>query len=187
MDLYEQLLLKSYGREAADAYRHYLPSEADIKLLGEKATSVLTHFKPEPGACVMLSALGAAAFQQTGSEAPIYVVAGSLSLGGTRLFGKDGPIDGDAVFSQSNFSWDGHAWIVLGDRMLDISLPRTARSTKSPPALDHHVWAELGKRGPMVCRLSDALGLTYIPQYVLRDEQITGLIKGAKSGRRLNR
>ena len=31
----------------------------------------------------------------------------------------------------------------------------------------------------MICRIADALGLTYVPQDVLKDEQITALVKGA--------
>jgi hypothetical protein len=57
---------------------------------------------------------------------------------------------------------------------------RTAHSPKSPPLLKQYVDERLGgERRPMLCDLSDALGLTYMPQYVLKDEQITALVKGA--------
>lgn len=64
--------------------------------------------------------------------------------------------------------------------MLDISLLRTANSLDSPPALASYVNEKLeGARKPMICRIADALGLTYVPQDVLKDEQITALVKGA--------
>jgi hypothetical protein len=56
----------------------------------------------------------------------------------------------------------------------------TAHSPNSPRALTRHVNERLGgERKPMICRVSNALGLTYVPQYVLRDEQITALVMGA--------
>lgn len=178
VDLYE-LIQRSHGREAADAYRAYAPTEDDIALLAHEATKVLAAFGNEPGACVLLSACCAAAFLE-GRKAPLHVVAGSLSIEGVPIFSDGKPFDGDAVFSQSNISWDGHAWLVLGDRMLDISLMRTAHSQKSPPALTRYVMDRLGsRRTPMVCQVSEALGMAYVPQYVLRDDQITGLVKGA--------
>ena len=47
--------------------------------------------------------------------------------------------DGKARFSETNMSWDGHAWIVYGDWLADVSLFRTADSDKSSPTLKEHV------------------------------------------------
>jgi hypothetical protein len=65
---------------------------------------------------------------------------GSRFIGDTRVFGEAARLDGKARFSASNPSWDGHAWVVLGDRLLDPSIFRTAYSRLfSPPALASHV------------------------------------------------
>lgn len=153
------LIARSYDQEAADAYRSYSPSVAELELLKQKASCVLSIFENEPGACVKLSVLCAAAFQQV-SDAPIYVVAGSLADGDTYTFGSNDPVDGGTIFSNSDPSWNGHAWIVLGEWMLDISLLRTAYSSNSPPTLTNYVNSKLGgARNPIVCRISDALGL----------------------------
>src|SRR6478735_8550189 len=95
MDLPE-LIVRSYGQEAANAYRSYSPTVAELKLLEQKASCVLSTFENEPGDCVKLSVLCAAAFQQI-SDAPIYVVAGSLADGDTYIFGSNDPVDGDTI------------------------------------------------------------------------------------------
>ena len=182
MDIHElitELVARSYGQEAAGAYRAYQTTPEDLQLLAQHATRVLAAFANEPGACVLLCACCAAAFLEA-RRAPLYVVTGSLLIGETPIFGDGQPFDGDVLFSQSNMDWDGHAWIVLGKKMVDISLMRTAHSQHSPPALTQHINEQLGgQRTPILCDMSDPLGFTYVPQYVLSDEQITGFVRGA--------
>jgi hypothetical protein len=85
---------------------------------------------------------------------PAYVVAGSLYAGDMRIFGEDVEFDGKARFSETNMSWDGHAWIVYGDWLADVSLFRTADSDKSSPALKEHVKRQFGHgKGLYACKL----------------------------------
>jgi hypothetical protein len=50
VDLYE-LIARSYCQDAADAYRAYSPSDADLRLLAEKAGSVLAAMKLALASC----------------------------------------------------------------------------------------------------------------------------------------
>lgn len=100
----------------------------------------------------------------------------------TRVFGSDDELDGKSRFSKSDPSWDGHAWIALGDYVADVSLFRTARSGKSLPALASHVATEFGpKAGLMICEERDVekSGLRYEARYVLTQDQVDGLARGA--------
>jgi hypothetical protein len=107
------------------------------------------------------------------------LVLGSSAI---RVVGEAARLDGKARFSASNPSWDGHAWVVLGDRLLDPSIFRTAYSRFSPPALASHVRKELGKgRGMLVCPIDKTMevSLRYEPEYVLTQGQVDGNARGA--------
>ena len=113
-----------------------------------------------------------------------YVVVGSLYVGDARIFGEDGDVDGRDRFSRSDPSWDGHAWLVSGDWLADVSIFRTAYSRVSPPALAAHVVREFGTgRGLMLrkCKTVSESGLRYVPQYVLTREQVDALGRGARA------
>jgi hypothetical protein len=117
------------------------------------------------------------------SSPPAYVVAGQLWIGETRVFGEEAPIDGQR-FSQSNPSWDGHAWIICGDYLADIAICRTAYSNFSPPALAEHVKRQFGTgKGLLICKSHDVIksGLGYVPQYVLTQGQVDALGRGAQA------
>ena len=113
---------------------------------------------------------------------PAYVVAGTLAVMGQRIFGDGHPIDGK-IFDESNSDWDGHAWVMFGPLIADISLFRTAYSAQSPRLLANHVRHEFGSgRGLLIVRWSDApkSGLHYSPQYVLAETQVDALARGAQ-------
>jgi hypothetical protein len=148
---------------------------------------LLKHFPTVPGACVMMSTLLACKLEKLALP-PAYVVAGSLYvvgsrfLGETRIFGEVARLDGKARFSASGPSWDGHAWVVFGDRLLDPSIFRTAYSRFSPPVLASHVRKEFGEgRGMLVCLIGKTMkaSLRYEPEYVLTQGQVDGNARGA--------
>jgi hypothetical protein len=176
-----ELIAQTYGIEAARVYRAFKPNESDLIDLTEIGEKLLRLFPPTPGASVMMSALYAAGVRAV-TKAPVYVVAGSLSVGGTHVFGQEGDIDGPARFSKADLSWNGHAWTMFGDRIADISIFRTAYSPNSPAALAKHVLQEFGSdRGVWICKVDDATksGLSYEPQYVLSDHQVADLAREA--------
>ena len=180
MDI-KELITHSFGADAAEAWSSFSPSAQQVQLLADAGRKVLEIYPSRPGACALMSALYALHLEKLEGP-PAYVVAGSLFIGTTRIFGEDSELDGAARFSQSDLSWDGHAWIVSGNRLADVSIFRTAYSPFSPPALATHVLQEFGKnRGLMICKIEDAIksGLRYEPRYVLTRAQVDGLGAGA--------
>jgi hypothetical protein len=178
-----KLIAESHGTISAEAYHAFEPSGSDLTDLAEVGRKLLIAFPKLPAACLMMSALYAAGLRAV-TKAPVYVVAGSLSIKGERIFGEDSDIDGSVRFSKSNPSWNGHAWLIFGSRLADVSIFRTAYSRESPPRLAAHVLDEFGVGcGLLICKIDDAVksGLSYIPEYVLSDEQAASLARGALS------
>ncbi len=179
-----ELITESFGLEAAEQWSRFTVGEGDKRKLVDSARKVLEIFPGrEPGACCLMSAIYLLALEKMEGP-PAYVVAGSLYVGDTCVFGEDGELDGKTRFSQSNLSWDGHAWIVCGDCLSDVSLFRTADGAKSPPALKVHVERKFGRgRGLYACKIERAIedGLRYEPRYVLTQDQVDVLGRGAKA------
>ncbi len=176
----DRLIAASHSPDAARAFRAYAPGAVEKDHLASVGGTVLRDFLPLPGACTLLSAVYATRLRSV-IDGPVHVVAGDLSADGVRVFGNGQPID-RAIFSQTNLSWDGHVWVMLGGYVADVSLFRTARSKGSPPALAALVSREFGPHtGLVVVKWRDAplSGLAYSPRYVLTDEQIATLDRSA--------
>lgn len=177
-----ELIAASFGPDAAEAWTKTTLNDTDKQKLVEAGRQVLDLM---PGrmahACALMSAAYSIALEKL--DAPRgYVVAGSLCVGDTRVFGKDGELDWKRCFSRSNPSWDGHSWIVCGDWLADASVFRTADSTGSPPALSRYVEENFGRgRGLMAVKLAafDGPDLRYVPQYVLTQGEVDALARGA--------
>jgi len=181
-DAVQSLITASFSQEDADTFTSYTPSDADIDALAQVGRDVLAVFRPIPGACMVMSALYSVMLERLVKQ-KAYVVAGSLYVGDVRIFGEDGGIDGKNRFSKSDVSWDGHGWVVLGDRIADVSLFRTARSGKSHPILASYVAAEFGPNtGLLICRDTEAGrgAFRFEPRYVLSQDQVDALARGAK-------
>ena len=72
--------------------------------------------------------------------------------------------------------------MLLGDRIADISVFRTAYSAYSPPALAQHVRQKMGLNPGLAIWDAVALeedGFDYRAKHVLSEEQVTGLVRGA--------
>ena len=146
--------------------------------LAEAGRDVLHLFKSGPGRCTAMTAVYVWRLRDM-IDAPVFMVAGDLHAGRERLFGTGEPIDGPGIFSRYNHSWDGHAWLVLGPMLADISICRTAFSPRSPPLLAHHFRAMFSATTGLVAADATALadmGLFYTPRYVLTDTEISGLV-----------
>ena len=150
-----KLIAESYGAESANAYRAFEPAASELDDLSEAGQTLLRVFPQLPGACLMMSALYEVGIRAV-TKSPVYVVAGSFSVKGVRIFGDDSDIDGAVRFSKSDQTWDGHAWLVFGNYLADVSVFRTAYSSKCHPLLRTHVIAEFGVgRGLLVCKIED--------------------------------
>ena len=175
------LIAQSYSAEAAKTFRAFEPSDADFDALKQVGRELQIVFKPIPGACIMMSALLILGLE-TLTKAPTYLVAGSLAVGATRVFGDGGAVDAAKAFGQSNPSWDGHAWVQFGKFIADMLIFRTAYSSKSPPLLAKHVRATHGEGRGILIGTYEALArddsLIYEPQYVLPKEQLDRITNG---------
>jgi hypothetical protein len=80
------LIAASFGAEAADAWTKFEPSQDHLQTLASAGREVLTMFPTMPGACAMMSAVYSLRLEKLGAP-PAYVVASSLFLGDTRIFG----------------------------------------------------------------------------------------------------
>jgi hypothetical protein len=184
----ETLIGEAFGADAAKAWAKFSPTSKTVDAISEAGQQLLMDFPTMPGAGVMLSALCVRQLEKL-KVGPTYVVAGSLYLrgqdyvGDKLVFGKPGKLDGQAKFSSSDLAWDGHVWIVCGDRLVDVSLFRTAYSRFSPPALAAHIRKKIGEeRDLMICKLEDVAvyyGLRYETQYVLKQDQVDAVARGA--------
>jgi hypothetical protein len=177
-----ELIIATYGADAAEAWAKCSLGDADREKLVEAGRRTLDLFPGRmPHACALMSAVYFVALEKL--EAPhAYVVAGSLYVGNTRVFGEDGDINWKSRFATSNLDWDGHAWIVCGDWLADASILRTAASKGSAPALSRYVEeTERADLGLMACKLNvlERTGLRYLPQYVLPQDQVDALVRGA--------
>ena len=178
----DKLIAATHGQAVARAHRAYTTTRPELQQAADIGREVLRYFAPIAGACTGLSAVYAAALKGVGNL-PAYVVAGSLSADDRRVFGDGKPLNGKAVFSQSDPSWDGHVWLMIGDYIADISIGWTARLS-GPPALASLVGREMGPNaGLMIVKWRDAplSGLSYSPQYVLTDDQVAVLDHSART------
>ena len=180
MDLRE-LIAESFGEVAAEQWSDLAVGEDDKRKLADAGRQVLQLFPGRTSyACCLMSAAYSVMLEHVGTK-PAYVVAGSLYAGDMRIFGEDVEFDGKARFSETNMSWDGHAWIVYGDWLADVSLFRTADSDKSSPALKEHVKRQFGHgKGLYACKLGSEVehGFRYQPRYVLTLDQVNALARG---------
>ncbi len=176
------LIANSRGPGAASSFQAFKITEADKAQMAEVGCNLLKVFPKRPGACIVMSALYALGIRKAAPHVPTYVIAGDLFVGESRVFGDDSDVNGEVRFSHSHPSWDGHAWLVAGDFLADVSIFRTAYSPKSPPLLAAHVTKEFGTgRGLFISPIETTgqSGLVYVPKYVLTEEQLEALARGA--------
>lgn len=175
-----ELIKQSYSESEASKYVKYTLTKEDYDLIFDSAESVLYNIPPSPYCCAPMSAIWTAMIRDH-TDIPAYMVAGSLDMMGKRIFGNNmNAHDMSQTFSESKLDWDGHCWVVFGDCIGDISLFRTAYSEYTPELLGKMIRSQFGEgRGMLLATPSKLLehGLVYTPNYVLKDSQITGLVK----------
>lgn len=176
-----RLIAAQHGWPAAKAFKSYEMGEADRATIASCAVQLLAAFPATPYANAVMS--GAFAVQlERALTAPVHVVAGTLAVEGQPVFGDRQPFDGPAIFGASHPEFHGHVWVMIGPYVADISLFRSAYSRSGPPRLSRHVDLVFGPgKGLYVddwqrCRQR---GLSYEPQYVLSEEEVTRLMGGA--------
>lgn len=178
------LIAASYSKADAEAAMSFQPSKFAVQQLSDAGKEVLKLFPDKPGACALMTAMWAA-FIRDNTEYPIHAFAGSLFVDGVHVFGSDSTANQTkGAFTATNLDWDGHCWIVFGNLIADISLFRTAYSDASPLALKKKIVAEFGTGRRLFIAPLHVLaetGIVYDAQYVLTDDEITGLFNGART------
>lgn len=116
-----------------------------------------------------------------------YYVAGDLYVRGRMTFGST-DLNVAQRLGESSDAWDGHCWLALGRYVGDISVFCTAYAQPQGSNLRQAVLDEFEPgRGLFLMRCSDALttGFDYRPKYVVRESEITALIKSARAAGKL--
>ena len=176
-----KLVSIDHGWPAAKAFKAYRMLDSDRAALSARAVDLLKVFPPIPGACALMSAALAVSLERRLS-APVYLVAGTLTVEGVPAFGKREPIDGAQVFAASNPDWDGHVWAMIGPYIVDISIFRTAYSSTGPARLARHILSTFGPNKGLyvdLWRHTGRVGLGYEPHHVLSNDEVTALMQGA--------
>jgi hypothetical protein len=171
-----------HSREAAVVFESYEPGAEEWDIFKRVSFEVLQQTRFEAGACTVLSALLAKRLTEA-LGTPVPVVAGALKIAGQYMFGSDRSFDGAETFSRSADDWDGHCWILLGRRIVDASLGRTARTGRCPPLLSRTVISAYGEQAGVVAGTNAEMrdvGLFYLPRYVLTPAQVAALAAGAE-------
>lgn len=153
-----------------DAHRAYVPNESDDAALKKLTIGLLTIFKPVPGVCFMMNALLASGIRkQTGL--PVAVVVGDFFVGPHQVFATQPNQDWTEI-GRSSGTVDGHAWIQIGERMIEVSVLRTIRlGGVSPEAVDI-VHRHLGEnRGAVFGEFPIIQPFYYRPRYVMTPDQ----------------
>lgn len=177
-----KLIAVNHGWPTAKAFKAYVASDEDKAAVATKARDVLRVFPEAAGACALMSAAFAVHLERE-LDAPIHVVAGTLTIDGEPVIGDRQPFDGRVIFGADEFAWDGHVWVMIGPYIADLSIFRTAYSPVSPPNLTRHIAHVFGAGKGLYFdrwRHTRQLGLGYHPQYVLSEAEVTALLAGAQ-------
>jgi hypothetical protein len=176
-----KLIAQQHGWPAAKAFKSYEMTEADQIALSQCAVALLKMFPAAPNASAMMSAALAVALERH-MKGPIHVVAGTLVVEGEPVFGDRQPFDASALFGAPTPAWNGHAWVMIGDYIVDISIFRTAYSADGPAKLAQHIDLHFGTgKGLYVdqWKRTRRVGLHYEPQYVLSADEVTAQMGAA--------
>lgn len=139
---------------------------------------VLRAFPRKAGACVMMGALYVGRLHHLG-HASATLVGGALVVAGSPVFGNSSV--GDAL--NTDLDWGGHAWVLFGEYIADVSLVMTAYSPDAPKLLARHIaprikpTQRLYVATPEAARRADQLD--YRPQRIFSDAELDQLYRGA--------
>ena len=173
----QEVIIRDRGQEA---YREYAQCEiSDINVVARVAMQTLEMIQPSLGSCVMVSAGFVAILKSVGIEA--VVILGDLKIDGRFIFECRGNIPGASYDGEVlNATWDGHAWVVIGDLVCDLSIFRTAYALPHPSLLKSFINHHFGDgRGALLCPPGTIpQGMEFVPKYALSDDQIHGILEG---------
>lgn len=154
-------------------------TDPEFESLVAVGQDVLRAFPNKAGACLMMSALYVGRLHDLGHHSA-RLVGGALAIGDEIVFGHSVIT---TSFVTSNLDWDGHAWVMFGEYLADVSLVMTAYCKGAPPLVAQHMRAcrkpnqRLCIFTPDAARRDD--GLAYTPQHIFTNDEIAILYRGA--------
>lgn len=173
----EQIIKRDRGE---DGYAEFVQCQAaSPEVIIEAARLTLDVIPQAFGSCVMVSAGFTAILKSKGISA--VVVLGDLLIEGAYAFKCRGNIPGATYEGEVvDAIWDGHAWVMIGDILCDLSIFRSAYATDRPNILKAFVTQYFGEgKGALLSPLANIPnGMEFVPKYVLNDDQILGLLDG---------
>lgn len=178
----QELINNSYDEKEANRYKSFITDKDALNLTVEIGREVLTLFPDIPGACVPMSSMWGALIRDN-SNYPVHVVAGTLSIDNTLVFGEQSDkCNYKTLFKSSDLDWNGHCWIVFGNYICDISICRTAYSGRASSTLKNKIVSMFGEKGGLFLNTYSNLentGFKYKEEYVLTDEEISKMFTAA--------
>jgi hypothetical protein len=178
-----ELIREAYSQAAADEYEQFAVTRSQREQLGALGWDILSEWRgPRAYACVPMTALWVWIAREE-LALPAYFVAGDLLVDGEPSFGSNADSKQVAeVFNQSNLEWDGHAWLVIGEHVGDISVFRTAYGRPAESRLRQAIEQRFGTgRGLLLARTADwdSNGLSHHAKWVLTPQQLEAVVRGA--------
>ena len=178
------LVGNAYSTGERETYSLFSPDKPALSHLAAKGNEVVENFPCVAFACTHMTALWTIIIRDQ-TDYPIHMVAGALRINNRLVFGDtETTLDPTTTFTESTLDFDGHCWVMFGEYIGDISIFRTAYSDKAPAFLNQAVTREFGAgRGFMIDTYGGLLKseFEYIPQFVLTDDQVSALGRGALS------
>lgn len=178
-----QRVAATHGWATAKAFKAYAWTEADQARIAATAADLLKVFPRQAGSGMLLSTALAVQLERR-LDAPVVLVAGTLSIDGMPVQGDRRLFDGPQIFGEvgGEPAWNGHLWIMVGAHVVDVAIFGLARSADCRPELARHVHSVFGPDKGLYAdewRRSRRVGLEYEPQYVLSPEDVDRLMTAA--------
>lgn len=173
-----KLVAQAQGWDEARAFKGFEMTDADRARIAGSAVDLLKVFPRAPGSGAQLAAAFAVQLGRV-LDAPIEVVAGTLTVDGVPVLGRRQPVTAADVCADG---FDGHVWVMVGPNIAELALFRRANERDCPPLLARHVHSVFGHdKGLYVdqWRKARKQGLGYEPQCVLGTEAVDALMAGA--------
>lgn len=174
--LLRDIIIRDRGQEA---YADYVSYQAnDLKLIAETATRTLASIPRAAGHCVMIIAGFVAALRA--SDVPAVVILGDLLIDGKHVFRCYDNLPRPTHDEIIDTTWDGHAWVMIGESICDLSIFRTAYELAQPNRLSDYILKYFGAgKGAFMCYPNQLPpGMEFVPKFALTDDQIYGLLEG---------
>lgn len=182
----QSIIIRDLGQEAYEDYSRQQITNPDV--IAAAAQGTLFSIPPTPGHCVMISAGFVAALRASGVTA--VVILGDLLINGKYAFrcyhNLPNPTHDDELVDST---WDGHAWVMIGDCLCDLSIFRTAYGLVQPNHLSSYILQHFGTgKGAFMCYPHQMpVGMEFVPKFALNDNQIYGLLEGLSHQARAQR